>query len=80
MSPSQASNNYLAGQIGPANDPLYATDHYLALSGQPYNYCWPYQASNTYKARRLGRGTYNYLINPLIINRFSKTMHHLEEE
>ena len=25
--PIGASNNYLAGQIGPANDPLYARDH-----------------------------------------------------
>ena len=32
--PKGASNNYLAGQIGPANDPLYAMDHY-----------WPYGAS-----------------------------------
>ena len=48
--PYRASNNYLAGPIGPADDPL------LALSGQQEQgiISWPYRASQIVIAGPIG--------------------------
>ena len=47
MRPSQASNNYLAGQIGPVNDPLYARNSLVGPMGHPYRYSYDFNKVKT---------------------------------